>query len=134
MAKESGSAFDLGLLRRILASTKPYRKTFFGTGIAAILLTVFSLYTPMILREIVDKAIKLKDSEYLLTLSLAMLGVLLGQVVCQVLFTFYANWLGETVIKDMRKDLFNRMLGFRMEYYNKSSIGVLVKSFPRVSS
>lgn len=126
MAKESGSAFDLGLLRRILASTKPYRKTFFGTGIAAILLTVFSLYTPMILREIVDKAIKLKDSEYLLTLSLAMLGVLLGQVVCQVLFTFYANWLGETVIKDMRKDLFNRMLGFRMEYYNKSSIGVLV--------
>ena len=126
MAKESGSAFDLDLLRRILASTRPYRVTFIGTGVAAILLTVFSLYTPMILREIVDKAIKLKDSEYLLTLSWAMLGVLLGQVVCQVLFTYYANWLGESVIKDMRKDLFHRMLGFRMEYYNKSSIGVLV--------
>lgn len=126
MAKESGSAFDLELLRRILSSTKPYRLTFYATGFAAIVLTVFSLYTPMILREIVDKAIKLKDSEYLLTLSWAMLGVLVGQVVFQVLFTYYANWLGESVIKDMRADLFKRMLGFRMEYYNKSSIGVLV--------
>jgi ABC-type multidrug transport system fused ATPase/permease subunit len=126
MANETGNAFDLDLLRRVLAKTRPYRLTYYGTAVAAILLTVFSIYTPMILREIVDKAIKLKDSEYLLTLSWAMLGVLVGQVVCQLLFTYYANWLGESVIKDMRKELFGRMLGFRMEYYNKSSIGVLV--------
>ncbi len=126
MAKETGNAFDLDLLRRVLSRTKPYKLTFFVTALTAIFLTVFSLYTPMILREIVDKAIKLKDSDYLLTLSLAMLGVLIGQVVAQLLFTYYANWLGESVIKDMRKELFSRMLGFRMEYYNKSSIGVLV--------
>lgn len=126
MAKESGTAFDLDLLRRVLTRTRPYRLTYYATALAAILLTVFSVFTPMILREIVDKAIKLKDSDYLLTLSLAMLGVLIGQVVCQLLFTYYANWLGESVIKDMRKELFGRMLGFRMEYYNKSSIGVLV--------
>lgn len=126
MAKESGNAFDLDLLGRVLTRTRPYRLTYYATALAAILLTVFSVFTPMILREIVDKAIKLKDSDYLLTLSLAMLGVLIGQVVCQLLFTYYANWLGESVIKDMRKELFGRMLGFRMEYYNKSSIGVLV--------
>ena len=126
MAKETGTAFDLDLLRRVLARTRPYKLTFFITALTAILLTVFSVYTPMLLRDIVDKAIKLKDSELLLTLSLAMLGVLIGQVVCQLLFTYYANWLGESVIKDMRKELFGRMLGFRMEYYNKSSIGVLV--------
>lgn len=126
MAKESGNAFDLDLLRRVLARTKPYKATFFITAFTAILLTVFSVYTPMLLRDIVDKAIKLKDADLLLTLSLAMLGVLIGQVVVQLLFTYYANWLGESVIKDMRKELFSRMLGFRMEYYNKSSIGVLV--------
>ncbi|WP_088341667.1 ABC transporter ATP-binding protein [Robiginitalea sediminis] len=127
MEKEkTGNAFDLFLFRRVMAYTKPYRWTFFGTAFSAILLTGFSVLTPMILRETIDKAIALKDQDYLLTLSLAMLGVLIGQVVCQLLFTYYANWLGESVIKDMRIKLFNRMVGFRMEYYNKSSIGVLV--------
>lgn len=126
MAKESGTAFDLDLLRRVLSRTRPYKLTFFITAFTAVLLTVFSVYTPMLLREIVDKAIAMKDADLLLTLSLAMLGVLIGQVVAQLLFTYYANWLGESVIKDMRKELFGRMLGFRMEYYNKSSIGVLV--------
>jgi ABC-type multidrug transport system fused ATPase/permease subunit len=55
-----------------------------------------------------------------------MLVVLIGQVVCQLLFTYYANWLGESVIKDMRIRLFRQMIGFRMKYFSKSSIGVLV--------
>lgn len=126
MAKETGNAFDLTLFRRVLAFTRPYRVTFYGTALAAILLTGFAVVTPMLLREIIDNAIKVKDQEYLWNLSLAMLGVLIGQVVCQLLFTYYANWLGESVIRDMRVRLFNRMLGFRMAYYNKSSIGVLV--------
>ena len=126
MAKETGKAFDLTLFRRVMAFTRPYKVTFFGTAVAAILLTVFAVVTPMLLREIIDNAIKVQDQPYLLTLCLAMLGVLIGQVVCQLLFTYYANWLGESVIRDMRVKLFNRMLGFRMEYYNKSSIGVLV--------
>ncbi|EAR14766.1 MULTISPECIES: ABC transporter ATP-binding protein [Robiginitalea] len=126
MAKETGKAFDLTLFRRVMAFTRPYRATFLGTAFAAILLTAFAVVTPMLLREIIDNAIKVQDQPYLLNLCLAMLGVLIGQVVCQLLFTYYANWLGESVIRDMRVKLFRRMLGFRMEYYNKSSIGVLV--------
>lgn len=126
MAKETGKAFDLTLFRRVMAFTRPYKATFFGTAFAAILLTAFAVVTPMLLREIIDNAIKVQDQPYLLNLCLAMLGVLIGQVVCQLLFTYYANWLGESVIRDMRVKLFRRMLGFRMEYYNKSSIGVLV--------
>ncbi|MDG1572234.1 ABC transporter ATP-binding protein [Robiginitalea sp. M366] len=127
MEKEnSGKAFDLFLFRRVMAHTRPYRITFYGTALAAILLTVFAVLTPVILRETIDKAITLKDEAYLLDLSLAMLGVLIGQVVCQLLFTYYANWLGESVIRDLRTNLFRRMIGFRMQYYNKSSIGVLV--------
>lgn len=55
-----------------------------------------------------------------------MLGVLLAQVVSQLLFNYYANWLGESVIRDVRIDLFKHMLGFRMKYFDNSSLGVLV--------
>ncbi|MGA9239155.1 ABC transporter ATP-binding protein, partial [Robiginitalea sp.] len=126
MEKESGKAFDLYLFKRVLAFTRPYAMTFLGTAIAAILLTLFSVLTPLILKEIVDVAITQKQRDLLLTLSLVMLGVLIGQVVCQLLFTYYANWLGESVIMDMRTRLFRQMIGFRMKYFSNSSIGVLV--------
>jgi len=126
MEKDSGKAFDLYLFKRVLAFTRPYRPTFFGTAVAAILLTVFSVLTPLLLKEIIDVAIPQRDPDLLLNLALIMGGVLIGQVVCQLLFTYYANWLGESVIKDMRIRLFRQMIGFRMKYFSKSSIGVLV--------
>jgi ABC-type multidrug transport system fused ATPase/permease subunit len=55
-----------------------------------------------------------------------MLAVLVAQVTCQLLFNYYANLLGESVIKDIRIKLFKHMLGFRMKYFDNSSLGVLV--------
>jgi ABC-type multidrug transport system fused ATPase/permease subunit len=55
-----------------------------------------------------------------------MLAVLLGQVLSQLSFNYYANWLGESVIRDVRIKLFQKMLGFKMKYFDTSSLGVLV--------
>jgi ABC-type multidrug transport system fused ATPase/permease subunit len=126
MDKDSGKAFDKRLFQRLLAHTRPYRITFYGVALAAVLLSAFAVFTPLLLREIIDGAIKQSNEEKLLWLTLAMLGVLLGQVVCQLLFNYYANWLGESVIKDIRINLFKHMLGFRMKYFDSSSLGVLV--------
>ncbi|WP_394747018.1 ABC transporter ATP-binding protein [Spongiimicrobium salis] len=126
MDKETGKAFDIRLFKRLVAHTKPYRLTFYGVALAAILLSGFAILTPLILRDIVDGAIKNTDSERLLFLVVSMLGVLLGQVISQLLFNYYANWLGESVIKDIRIKLFERMIGFRMKYFDNSSIGLLV--------
>ncbi|WP_372974092.1 ABC transporter ATP-binding protein [Muriicola sp.] len=126
MDKETGKAFDYRLFKRLIAQTRPYRVTFYGVALAGILLTFFAVLTPYILRNIIDDAITRKDMDLLFWLSLAMLGVLLGQVVFQLLFNYYANWMGESVIRDIRVLLFNRMLGFKMKYFDNSSIGVLV--------
>ena len=55
-----------------------------------------------------------------------MLAFLLGQVITQLLFNYYANLLGESVIKDIRVRLFEKMTSFKMTYFDNSSIGVLV--------
>ncbi|MBU3025389.1 MULTISPECIES: ABC transporter ATP-binding protein [Zobellia] len=126
MDKNSGKAFDIRLFRRLLAHTRPYRLTFYGVALAAILLSAFAVMTPIIVQKIVDDAIKVGDQEKLLWLTIAMGVVLLGQVSCQLAFNYYANWLGESVIKDIRINLFKHMLGFRMKYFDSSSLGVLV--------
>ncbi|MFS4417197.1 ABC transporter ATP-binding protein [Maribacter sp. 2307ULW6-5] len=126
MDKETGKAFDTRLFRRLLRHTRPYRAIFYGVALAAILLSGFAVLTPIILKEIIDKAIKGAQPELLLQLTLAMLVVLLGQVISQLCFNYYANWLGESVIRDIRIRLFRKMLGFKMTYFDNSSLGVLV--------
>ncbi|MBD3661940.1 MAG: ATP-binding cassette domain-containing protein, partial [Arenibacter algicola] len=126
MDKDTGKAFDYRLFKRLLRHVRPYLITFYGVAIAAILLSGFAVLTPILVGEIVDNAITNKDGQKLLTLTLAMVGVLLGEVISQLYFNYYANWLGESVIKDIRINLFKHLMGFKMKYYDNSSIGVLV--------
>lgn len=126
MSNDSGKAFDTRLFKRLMAYTKPYRITFYGVTLAAILLSAFAVITPIIVMKIIDDAIKGSDGQMLLYLTITMLAVLLGQVISQLLFNYYANWLGESVIRDVRIKLFQKILGFRMKYFDNSSLGVLV--------
>ena len=126
MDKETGKAFDFRLFKRVLAYTRPYRVTFLGVSLAAILLSVFAVLSAIFLKNIVDEALLEKDAEKLIYFTVAMGIVLLGQVISQLLFNYYANWVGESVIKDIRMKLFRHMIGFRMKYYDNSSVGVLV--------
>ena len=126
MDKDTGKAFDYRLFKRLLRHVRPYKLTFYGVAIAAILLSGFAVLTPILVGEIVDNAITNKDGQKLLTLTLAMVGVLFGEVLSQLYFNYYANWLGESVIKDIRINLFKHLMGFKMKYYDNSSIGVLV--------
>jgi len=126
MDKDSGKAFDIGLFKRLLAHTKPYRLTFYMVALAAIFLSAFAVITPIILSKIINEAVTLSNPEQLLFLCVLMMAALLSQVSCQLIFNYYANWLGESVIKDVRIRLFEHMTSFRMTYFDNSSIGVLV--------
>ncbi|TRZ41693.1 ABC transporter ATP-binding protein [Robertkochia solimangrovi] len=127
MSKDTtGKSFDLKLFNRLMRYTRPYRMTFLGVGITAILLSLFSSVRPILLKYTVDDYILKKDSEGLLFFVLLMSLTLLLEVVSQLLFIYYASWLGQSVIKDLREKLFRHMLNFRMKYFDSSSVGVLV--------
>ncbi len=126
MSKDSGKAFDKGLFKRLMQHTKPYKFTFYGVALAAILVSAFAVMTPVLVGRVINDGIKAKDTHLLLVYIIALVSVLLAQVTCQLLFNYYANWLGESVIKDIRVNLFKKMLGFKMKYFDTSSLGVLV--------
>ena len=126
MDKDTGKAFDFGLFKRLMAHTRPYLTTFYGVALAAILLSGFAVATGVIAGRIINDAITPKDADKLLFLSILMLSVLVAQVLSQLAFNYYANWLGESIIKDVRVKLFQKMIGFKMSYFDKSSIGLLV--------
>ena len=55
-----------------------------------------------------------------------LVALLCAEVLMQFLFSYYSNWLGQTVIRDIREKLFAHLLRLKMRYFDKSSIGVLV--------
>lgn len=124
--QEIGKAFDFRLFKRVFEYTKPYKAIFYSVALAAILLSAFAIFTPFIVKEIINSALPSNSIDQLTTLIWLMAAALFGQVVFQLIFNYYANLLGESVIKDIRIRLFEKMMSFKMTYFDKSSIGVLV--------
>ena len=126
MSKVSGKIFDLKLFNKLFVFIKPFKFTYYFVGTTAILLSLFSTLTPYLLKITVDDYIRPKNYSGMLFLICLMLFALILEVVFQFLFVFYANWLGQKVIKDLRTELFDKIIHFKMAYFDKTSIGRLV--------
>ena len=125
-SKVTGSILDVSLFKRLMRYVKPYLFTFLFVLVAAILLSVFSTLNPYLLKITVDDYITLKDYDGMLVFIGIMAAVLFLEVFFQFSFIYYANWLGQRVVYDLRKDLFRRMIGFRKTFFDRSAVGRLV--------
>ena len=126
MAKVSGKIFDVKLFGKLMVFVKPFRITYYFVLITAILLSLFSTMTPYLLKVTVDDYLRPRDYEGMLFFVFLMFVTLLLEVIFQFLFVFYANWLGQKVIKDLRVQLFDKIIHFKMAYFDKTAVGRLV--------
>jgi len=126
LEKVKGKIFDVKLFSKLLVFVKPYNYTFYGVMFTAILISLFSTLTPYLLKVVVDDYILVKNFEGMQSIILLMILVLLFEVIFMYLFTFYANWLGQKVIKDLRVSVFKKIIKFKMSFFDKNSVGRLV--------
>jgi len=124
--KTAKNKFDFKLFGKIFSYTRPYRGIFSISVVSALLISGFAVLTPSLVGRLIDEAITNQNAELLFSLIITMSLVLFGEVFFQLLFTYTANLLGESVIQDVRVKLVSKMIRFRMAYFDKSSIGVLV--------
>jgi len=126
MAKVSGKIFDISLFSKLMVFAKPYKATYYFVMVSAILLSIFSTMTPYLLKVTVDDYIRPRDYQGMVLFVSLMFGALLLEVIFQFLFVFYANSLGQKIIKDLRVQLFEKITLFKMSYFDKSAVGRLV--------
>ena len=105
---------------------KPYRGVFVAVALFAILSSIFSTAQPYLIKVAIDDFITPKNYEGLLRITYILIALLCAEVLMQFLFSYFSNWLGQTVIRDIREKLFAHLLRLKMRYFDKSSIGVLV--------
>ena len=113
-------------LKQVLQYAKPYQKRFNWVIAWAILLSIFAAARPYLLKQTVDVYLKENDSQGLLFYVIIMAVVLILEVLAQFFFTYWANWLGQDIIRDIRNKLFKHITSFKMKYFDNEPVGKLV--------
>ncbi len=126
MASVTGKAYDFPILKRIFEFIKPYKTPFWFSVFLTIVVAFLSPLRPWLVQYTVDTYISKGDGNGLLNITLLMIGLLLFQTLVQYYQTYLTNWLGQSVIKDMRVNLYRHILNLRLKYFDHTPIGTLV--------
>jgi len=118
--------FNFKLFSRLFIYIKSYQWIFYFLVFLVIAIAICNAITPYLTKYAIDIILSTKDSKDFLFLITIMLTILILQTLCQHFFMYYATWLGQSLVKDIRVSLFNHLLHFKKQYYDNSSVGVLM--------
>lgn len=122
---KTNSGFDLKLLLRIFSYTRPYRSTFTLAVILAIILAAFAPIRPYIMQLSVDEYIRKNLWESLLIISTFHFVILITESLLRFWFLYRISWLGQTVVNDLRKDVYHKILHQDMSHFDTQPVGIL---------
>ncbi len=124
MATTEKKKFNVSLLAKVIALAKPYRTVFIFAAVLAVIIAPLSVLRPRLLTVMVDDYIFNYDLIGLGQLALILVGLLLVEFVLEYAFQYSTSWLGQSVIRDLRVRVFRHITSLRLNYFDKTPIGV----------
>ncbi|WP_209504647.1 MULTISPECIES: ABC transporter transmembrane domain-containing protein [unclassified Ruegeria] len=121
-SEERARSRKIGVLGSLWPFMKPYRLLMIGATLALILTASMTLTLPLAVRRVVDN-FRIQDGELLDWYFLAALGI--AAVLAAGTGVRYAlvTRLGERVVADIRKAVFDRVIGMSPEFYERIMTG-----------
>jgi ATP-binding cassette subfamily B protein len=117
--------FDTSLLRRIFSFAVPYRRSFYMSMFLTVLLAVISPMRPYLIQLTVDKYISGQLMQMLITITIIQVLLLLLETVMRFYFSYLTNWLGQSVIKDLRVTVYKKIVHLNLGFFDRTAIGTL---------
>ena len=99
---------------------------FILTGILTIVLSFMAPLRTLLVQKALDNHVLTGDAEGLTQITLLILAILIMNAFLDFGQKYTTNLLGQSVVVDMRKQLFQHILSFKMRYFDKTPIGSLV--------
>ncbi|NCI48857.1 ABC transporter ATP-binding protein [Sediminibacterium roseum] len=135
--------FDVSLLGRVFRFVRPYRSFFYISLVLAIVMAVFAPIRPYLIQLTVDKATgkpiavphwlelflfksDLSDAtQFIIAVSIFQVIFLFVETAIRFFFTFITAWMGQSVVKDMRNAVYQKILSLNLRQFDKTPIGTL---------
>ncbi len=124
--KISGKAYDSRLLGRLAKYMRPYQGIFWVSVVLTILLAAVAPALPMLIEYTLDNYILNGQYEGLNSMLIVMLALLVGQTIIRYFHTLMTNTLGQSVIRDIRIQVFEHITNLRLKYFDNTPIGRLI--------
>lgn len=128
--------FNVGLLRRVFQYASPYKKKFYISLALAILLAVVSPVRPWLIQLTINDWVKDGAAATAMMEKIRIIDIIIWVTVIQIVlllietgfrfyFTFLTASLGQNVVKDLRVQVYKKILGLNLSQFDKTPIGTL---------
>jgi len=136
--------FDVGLLRRVLHYAGPYKVRFYWSVFLAIVLAAITPIRPWLIQLTINRGISGKTetggpvlnkfldlfhlnnlADVLIAITVVQIVLLLIETYLRYLFSYDTSWLGQTVVRDLRVKVYEKVLGLNLSQFDKTPIGTL---------
>lgn len=123
---KAGNIFDWQVLRRLMVYIRPYRGVFALLIVLTVATAVLGTVRPFLIQRMVDVQISNDDWAGLNRMVALLMGLLVLHTGVSYLQTYYGGWLGQYIVRDIRVDLYQHILNLRLQFFDRTPIGVLV--------
>ena len=123
MSNLGGNKIDWVLLKRVLGQARPYKFTFFIAALLAVIIAPIAILRPFLIQQAVDRYIMTFNASGLITIMMLLVGVLALEAIVRYFFIYSTNWLGQSVIRDLRVKVFKHITNLKLSYFDKTPIG-----------
>jgi ATP-binding cassette subfamily B protein len=114
------------LLGRVWQFARPYRLYVLGLLGTIAMLALLGLVTPLLFRDLIDNALPGKNGTRLNWLALGMVLVPIVSGLVGVLQRQWSAWIGEGIIYDLRRALYDHMQRMSLRFYTETRTGELM--------
>jgi len=118
-------AMNRATLRRMMGYIRPYRALLAGFLAAVVLDSIVTAVPPLILREIIDKAIPEKSKSLIAVLAALAISLAFADAILSLVQRWFSARLGEGLIYDLRVSLFDHVQRMPLAFFTRTQTGAL---------
>jgi ATP-binding cassette, subfamily B, multidrug efflux pump len=117
--------FDWQLLKRIINLAAPFRRQFIIALSLSVLLAIIAPIRPYLIQVTVDRDIMNLNLPGLVNMTFILIAILIGETFLRYYFSYLTGWLGQSVIKNLRSNVFQHIIQLRLKFFDKTPIGTI---------
>ena len=114
---------DYHLLKRIFLLAMPFKKIFYHCIVLSIILAFIAPLRPILISYAINHYIFNHQIDGLLFISIVLIALLLVETIVRYFFTYQTEWLGQTVIKNLRVKIYHHIINLRLRFFDQTPIG-----------